>query len=848
MDSPHKLFISYSHKDEEQVDNLKSHLSTLQRKKQIESWHDRKIIPGTEWGEEINSHLADASIILFIVSSDFLHSDYCYNTEVAEAMKQHESGSSVVIPVVLRACDWNDTPFGKIQGAPKDAQPLTKWDDPDEYFLDVVQKIKMAITHHPRLQKPQQSTLGENLLTEEHTKYLNDTEIIFSHRHADKVTLDDIFVSPDLRLISEKIDRTAASIPGTSLTSVSGHYIVLGDEQSGKTTLTKRLYLEFLASGYRPILAKGKSLRSNNLDKVATNCIKEQYLIAPTVNDKKVLIVDDFCQSKSSKTDLHKLLETAKDSFEKVVIFAEDAFEFFAREIPDDHGFRLCQILPFSNKRRAELAERWLSIGVSEVGENENYFQDIDRLRRHIDQFIVSNSVPSRPVLLVSLLQSAEAAAPMRSEMTNYGHCYQYIIYQALDRAQIASSAIDSCFNYLTELAGLLRTLEKRSASLQQILDFRTAYKDRFIGGKDVEKIEKALISSGILKNEAGFVSFKYRYFFYFFSGKYVADGLVGGTVEKSEVNKLIQTLYKEESSNILIYITHHSKQPWVIEEIQLSLLELFEAEKPASLVPESLTYIKDFVASLPEIVMEQRDLHEERQKEYSKRDQAEIEEKENNDNLAELPPDDFLATINRLFKGIELTGQIVRNKYGSLEKETIRSLIRESYDATFRFLNYFIETTETIKAEIISCIEWMISSEDLDKDKVEKRAKGLFISLNYYLIFGTVIRIAESVGTRAAMSVCYEIDEEANTPAVSLVTIAMELQFLKKIDLERIKLVYKNNDKNPVVQRILKEIVVRHTYLHPVDYKIQQKLSEALTIPPERMRIASTNKAHHIS
>ena len=844
---PHKLFISYSHNDEQQVDFLKSHLSTLRRKKEIDDWHDRKIVAGTEWDHEISSHLAESSIVLFIVSSDFLNSDYCFDVEVKEAMKQHELGVSVVIPIILRACDWNEAPFGKIQGAPKDAQPLSKWNDPDEYYLDIVNKIREAIKSHPRLQKPQQSTLGQNLLTEKHAEYLNDTEIVFSHRHADKVTLDDIFITPDLRLINEKLDRAASSIPGISLPAASGHYIILGDEQSGKTTLAKRLFLEFLASGQRPILVEGKALGGKNLNKIVEKAIKAQYLSSSSCNDRRVLIVDDLCQSKSNKADLHRTLEQAKGDFDKVVAFAEDAFEFFAREILDEYDFRLCKILPFSNRRRAELAGRWVNIGTGEPTENESYFYDIDRLRRHIDQFIVQNSVPSRPVLLVSLLQSAETAAPMRSEMTNYGHCYQYIIYQALDRAGIAPSVIDTCLNYLTELAGLLRTLEWRKASPEQIQVFRTAYKERFIGAEHIEKIEKALVSSKILTNEGDALAFKYRYFFYFFAGKYVADGLASETLDKSEVNTLIQTLYKEESSNILIYITHHSKQPWVIEEIQLSLLELFESEAPASLKPESLGYIQDFVASLPDIVMEQRDLHEERKREYDRRDNAELAEKKNSDELSDVHPDDFLATINRLFKGIELTGQIVRNKYGSLEKETIRSLIRESYDATFRFLNYFIETTETIKEEIIACIEWMIESEGLDKEKVEKRAKNLFISLNYYLIFGTVVRIAESVGTRAAMSVCYEIEEELDTPAVSLVTLAMELQFIKKVDLERIKRIYKKNDKNLVVQRILKEIVIRHTYLHPIDYKEQQKLAEALTIPPQRLRLASTNKPHRI-
>ena len=50
-----------------------------------------------------------------------------------------------VIPVILRPCDWHDTPFGKLLAAPKDGKPVLKWPDLDEAFLDVVNAIKAAI-------------------------------------------------------------------------------------------------------------------------------------------------------------------------------------------------------------------------------------------------------------------------------------------------------------------------------------------------------------------------------------------------------------------------------------------------------------------------------------------------------------------------------------------------------------------------------------------------------------------------------------------------------------------------------------------------------------------------------
>ena len=838
---PHKLFISYSHKDEEIVDELKKHLSGLRRNNAIDDWHDRKILAGGEWKGEIDSHLEEASVILFIVSSDFLASDYCYEIEAKTAIEQHESKSSVVIPIIVRSCDWTETPFAKLQAAPTDAKPMSEWPTHDEFYLDVTNKIKKTLREHPRLQKPTQSSLGENLLKKTFLDYLNDTEIVFSHRNSDKVSLDDIFVTPDLQLLSENFDKKTRSIAGIALVDESTDYVVLGDEQSGKTTLAKRLILEFLSTGVEPLLIQGKGLAVFNLDKAIQRAKEAQYhdpKSHPATRVNSVLIIDDFCKAKSSKGDLQKIVEKAKEEFARIIIFAEEAFEFIVREnILGD--FSLSKILHFSNQRRAELAEKWTTIGADETEQNEKYYNDIDKLRRHLDQFIVKNSVPSRPVILVSLLQSAETIAPTRSELTNYGHCYQYIIHQALDRANIAPSVVDSCFNYLTELAGLLRLSKQRRASISDLKLFKESYRKRFIGG-DIDEIEKALIGASILKVEDEAISFKYRYFLYFFAGKYVADGLASGRLERYEIAELTKRLHREESSNILLYITHHTKLPWVIEDIQYCLLELFDTERAATLSCESLAYIQDFVNGLPELVIEQRDLVHERKIEYEKRDNLELAERKRDGEVEEAPPDNFLATVNRLFKGIELTGQIVRNKYGSLEREIIKSLIRESYEATFRFLNYFIETTEAIKSEVIDCLEWMISQDEkFDAEVVEKKAKDLFIKLNYYLIFGTIVRIAESVGTQAAIEICHELNEEIDSPAINLVTITMELQFLKKIDHKMISTVFQKNDNNPVVQRILKEIVVRHTYLHPVDYRVQQKLAAALDIPSKKMQFS---------
>lgn len=140
-----EVFISYSHTDEKLRDQLLIHLALLARQGIITSWHDRRITAGDEWSSEIDKHLDTAQVILFLVSADFLASDYCYGVEVKRAMERHEAGEARVIPIILRASNWGGAPFAKLQALPKDARPVTAYADRDKAFMEVAKGIKSVV-------------------------------------------------------------------------------------------------------------------------------------------------------------------------------------------------------------------------------------------------------------------------------------------------------------------------------------------------------------------------------------------------------------------------------------------------------------------------------------------------------------------------------------------------------------------------------------------------------------------------------------------------------------------------------------------------------------------------------
>ncbi len=137
----HELFYSYAHKDEKLRNELEKHLFHLKRLGSIVEWYDRDISAGTEWEYEINAHLNSASIILLLISPDFMASEYCYSTEMTRAMERHEAGEARVIPIILRPSDWKSSPFSKLQVLPTNGRPVTKWQSRDEALVDVARGI-----------------------------------------------------------------------------------------------------------------------------------------------------------------------------------------------------------------------------------------------------------------------------------------------------------------------------------------------------------------------------------------------------------------------------------------------------------------------------------------------------------------------------------------------------------------------------------------------------------------------------------------------------------------------------------------------------------------------------------
>jgi hypothetical protein len=141
-----KLFLCYTGEDEDLARQLKQHLVPLEHLGLLTLWDRGRIQPGAEWAEEARVQLAEAQIILLLLSASFLASHYHYTVEMRQAIARHERREARVIPVILRDVFWKIPPLDKLQPLPDPpSKPIARWRSRDEGFLNVATGIRRVL-------------------------------------------------------------------------------------------------------------------------------------------------------------------------------------------------------------------------------------------------------------------------------------------------------------------------------------------------------------------------------------------------------------------------------------------------------------------------------------------------------------------------------------------------------------------------------------------------------------------------------------------------------------------------------------------------------------------------------
>jgi internalin A len=147
---PVRLFVSYAHEDERQLKRLDAILDVLEQQHGLTAWHDKRLIAGDEWDQEIKNRMDNMDIFLFIASQTSLVRPYIRDPELRCAKQRRDAGEVEIVSVKLEPCACDDDPYlSKLQRlAPKFKSiaeaPLKSiaWEQVRKDLLPVIRRVR----------------------------------------------------------------------------------------------------------------------------------------------------------------------------------------------------------------------------------------------------------------------------------------------------------------------------------------------------------------------------------------------------------------------------------------------------------------------------------------------------------------------------------------------------------------------------------------------------------------------------------------------------------------------------------------------------------------------------------
>ena len=90
------IFVSYSHKDQDWLEKLKTFLTALEQRGLIRFWDDSQLVPGNPWEQQIKDMLDASKAGLLLVSQNFLISQFVTDVELPKLLQSaNQAGKQI---------------------------------------------------------------------------------------------------------------------------------------------------------------------------------------------------------------------------------------------------------------------------------------------------------------------------------------------------------------------------------------------------------------------------------------------------------------------------------------------------------------------------------------------------------------------------------------------------------------------------------------------------------------------------------------------------------------------------------------------------------------------------------
>ncbi|MFI5323682.1 MAG: hypothetical protein ACHQ6U_09165 [Thermodesulfobacteriota bacterium] len=478
-------------------------------------------------------------------------------------------------------------------------------------------------------------------LTENISEFIDESGIQIKHPVKEKLYLRDIYVFPDLRVLTPR-SGTGATYPGdaggSSLKSSAGlsdavqhgtGTLICGPEDSGKTSLLKILASRFLDSGIYTLYIDGKSLDVPPVERMHEYFItkySKQYTvesfgwIKADREEKRTLLLDNADRIMGRSQDRGVFFGKLTECFGAVFLTAETPPEF--TELPEGfsvygvpEGFAVYEIMELGHALRQEMISKWTDLGAPEYGDVVKAASRKARLAGAMDAVLGRNIVPSYPVFILTTLQMADSDDLGAPSVSSYGHYYEYLITKSLAGAT-GREEFPFYSELLSSLAYRMFCRRSRWISRRDIWTLiETLSADSPHSPINVEESISVLLKSHTLAERESGYEFRYGYIYHYFSALHFARNLHSERL-RDEVKRIFGNLDNEENANIALFLAHLSNDTFVVEQVARNVEYAASCEDPYR-AEEEEAYLDELIRELNHLIDKDRRLREMRA-EYS--------------------------------------------------------------------------------------------------------------------------------------------------------------------------------------------------------------------------------------
>lgn len=677
-------------------------------------------------------------------------------------------------------------------------------------------------------------------LNVEFAKTLSDPGANFSHSAKKFLTIDDIFVWPELRLLDDPapVKKQVSGAYLEDIANLNSGVFIRGDEKSGKSTLIRRYFASYFERGYLPLYFRGSwftNVHQTAPLKAMKFALERQYrrqdhpAWLQESKEQRVLFLDDLDACTLSPERLSRCLTGLFGYFSGVIVAARDsaaAMDLLSIErVEALHKFTQYEVREFGHKKRFELVCKWAEIGGQQEDSSTKWMATIDKWEKDLTTAVGQQFVPSVPIFLLTLLQGIESGRTADLQNSAFGHYYQFLVTSALENVGIERAQWSEVINYCANLAWFIHSSGKKQLSERELAVFSEAFSKEFTPVSHTRR-ERELSQAGILAHVEGHLEFKYPYLFYYFLGQYFADRIHEPEIE-SQVAALCDDLHLRDNANILLFTSHHTKSPIIYQRIANSLDQCFNAEPTFDFVRDA-QLLNQLVDSAPQLIYNE---------ESTTASRAKVRENQDCNDQSELDHDssttDIAAAMSRLFRGMEILGQFLKNHYGTTKNPIKDELIQRLFNSALRGLHgttlVLIRDSDALTAHI----ERMINEKrpDMAPDLVKGSAKRVVFDVIGMITFAFIQKAASSVGSAYLKDNLQSVVESDQSLGYSLIEMGYQFDLPESIPFPKLRALNKSVEKNVFSRALLRSMALRHLHLFKVPYKDKQRLCEELEI-----------------